>query len=64
MLSKLYTVLCLITFRYNLIKLREYADNLKLASLIIAVTKYRVFQKEIYNFERLHEIIQRKCTVF
>jgi hypothetical protein len=33
-------------------------------SLQISVELYRVFQKELHNFERLYEFIQRTCTVF
>jgi hypothetical protein len=25
---------------------------------------YRVFQKELYNYESLHKFIQRACTMF
>jgi hypothetical protein len=27
-------------------------------------TKYKIFQKELYNFERSYKFIQRTCTVF
>jgi hypothetical protein len=26
--------------------------------------KYKMFQKELYNFEGLHKFIQRTCAVF
>jgi hypothetical protein len=29
-----------------------------------ALSKYRVFQKELYNFESLYKFIQRAYTVF
>jgi hypothetical protein len=35
-----------------------------LISLFYRLMKYKMFQKELYNFEGLHKFIQRTCAVF
>jgi hypothetical protein len=33
-------------------------------SLLVLPRIYRVFQNELYNFERFYTFVQRACTVF